>query len=69
MGVYLQVSNNWIPVIGHLRRSRVNYVHLDEVFLSVFLLPFAKQMDNFDLFTQKKDIQSLFFLEVCSRCD
>ena len=43
LGVYLQVSNNWIPVIGHLRHSRVNYVHLDEVFLSFFLLPFAKQ--------------------------
>ena len=42
-----------INKIGHLRHSRTNYMHLDEIFLVVFLL-FAKQIEyHFNFFTQK----------------
>ena len=35
---------NWIPVIGHLRYSCVNHVHLGGFFLTVFLL-FEKMIE------------------------
>ena len=62
-GILISTTPNWIG--WHLRHSRVNDMHLDGVFLAVFLL-FANQIEyNFNFFTQK-GIQRLFILEFCS---
>ena len=54
-----------IPVIGHLRDWRVNHMHLDGVFLAVFVL-FAKQIKYNLNFFRQRGIQRLFVLTFCS---
>ena len=45
--------SNWIPVIGHLRHSRINYMHFNG-FLQVFLL-FVRLLDHtIDFCTQRR---------------
>ena len=61
------VSNYRYPMIGHLCHSRVNHVHLDGFFLSVFLLPLQNRLNIILTFLNKKDIQRFFILEFCSR--
>ena len=49
----IEFKKNWIPVIGHLRHSRVNHTPLHGVFLAVFLL-FGKQIEYNLTFSHKK---------------
>ena len=50
-------------MIGHLCHSRVNHVHLDEFFLSVFLLPLQNRLNIiFTFFLNKKDFLSSNFV-------